>query len=350
MWLWPAGLGRFSIDVFFVLSGFLIVTTWWDRRERLGSLGRSLRDYARSRALRIFPVFWLSLLVVVPATAPQILTSGRDLLLLVGSQQYLDPDLPGRFNVVTWSLTVETHFYVLLPVLAVVMRRRFAGPVLLLAAVSLTVWWAGARGEWPNSVILGRLDQFVAGMLVAALYRRWAAGERPWLVRAAVTRGAGWVLGGVLVAIGLYHGTTLGLPRGTALDAWQHPVAGLVIAGLGLRLLCAQRPSTLRRVLKRPSLLVLGALSYSLYLWHVPLLEASKHVIGATGPVFTLAVAAAASFAAAALSYTWVELPFMRRKSKASRAPSHPPSDARGTPRESAPEHAAASVIARHLH
>lgn len=328
-WLWPFGLARFSIDAFFVLSGFLVVTTWWERRERLGRLWPALRDYVRSRTLRIFPVFWLSLLVLVPLRAPDLLAAPGDLLLLGGSQQYLDPDLPGRFNVVTWSLTVETHFYVLLPLLAFLVRRRTTALLTLAGSVALTVWWFGARGEWPSSVLLGRLDQFVAGMLVAALFRRFAAGERPWAVRLAAARGAGWAMGAVLLAVGIYHGTTLGLPRGDAFDAWQHPVAGLALAGLGLRLLCAERPGLLRRTLEHPWLLVLGAMSYSLYLWHVPLLEASHHVLGAAGPFFSVTVAAGLSFTAAALSYTWVELPFMRRKAKAPSVRDGEPDDTR---------------------
>lgn len=317
VYLWPAGLARFSIDMFFVLSGFLVTTTWWSRRRRLGGLRPALAEYGRNRFLRIFPVFWASLLVLIPLRAGELLRSPLDFVLLAGSQQYLDPDLPGRVNVVTWSLTVETHFYLLLPLLAVLVSRRLGALVALSGSIALSVWWFGARGDWPASIILGRLDQFVAGMVVALLYRRWRQGKPSLVVRVATARGVGWLLGAVLLALGVFHGSTLGLPRDHWLTPWQHPVAGLALAGLGLRLLCTDRPGVLRRVLERPSFLVLGAMSYSLYLWHVPILETSARMVGAASPVFALALAALASFAAAALSYSWIELPFMRRKQTA---------------------------------
>ncbi len=330
-YLWAAGLTRFAIDVFFVLSGFLIATTWRARRKRHDRLRPALGEYVRGRALRVLPVFWVSIAVLVPLRAPELLTSAKDVLLLVTSQQYLDPDLPGQFNVVTWSLTTEIHFYVLLPVLAVLIGRRFGSLPALTGTVALTVWWYGARGDWPSSVILGRLDQFVVGMIVAEVYRRWSEGEPSRLVGAVTARGMGWILGAALVAIGVYHGTTFGLPRGHFFDAWQHPLAGIAIGGLGLRMLCAPAPGHLRRFLERPTFLLLGAMSYSLYLWHLPILDSAFDLLApfndgvpVVGNALALALAAALSFAVAALSYTFVELPFMRRKPKSSKPVTKP--------------------------
>lgn len=321
--LWGMGLARFAIDVFFVLSGFLIAMTWWSRRERLGRLGPALRDYTRRRAFRILPVFWLSLLVLVPLRAPDLLASPKHLGLLVSVQQYLEPGLPDRFNTVTWSLTTEMHFYLLVPLLAVLVRRRVGALALLAGTVALTVWWFGARGDYSSSLIFGRLDQFVVGMIVADVYGRHAAGQPSRLVRAVTVRGVGWFLGAVLLAVGVYHGTTLGLPRGDWFDPWQHPVAGLALGGLGLRLLCGTRPSSLRRVLERPWFLLIGAMSYSLYLWHLPILETVFDLfeplragVPLAGTLFAVGLSAVLAFGAAALSYTYVELPFMRRKSK----------------------------------
>lgn len=336
-YLWGAGLTRFAIDMFFVLSGFLVATTWRARRARHGRLRPALGEYVRGRALRVLPVFWLSVAVLVPLRAPELLTSAKNVVLLVTSQQYLDPDLPGRFNVVTWSLTTELHFYVLLPVLAVLIVRRFGALTALAGTVALTVWWYGARGDWPSSVILGRLDQFVVGMIAADVYRRWRDGQPSRIVDAVTARGAGWILGAVLVGVGVYHGTTFGLPRGHFFDAWQHPLAGIAMGGLGLRMLCAPTPGLLRRVLERPSFLMLGAMSYSLYLWHLPILdtlidrfEPVNDVLPVIGNAGGIALAAVLSFAAASLSYTFVELPFMRRKPK-SVEPVRTPAPSRGT-------------------
>lgn len=326
MVLWPAGVTRFAIDVFFVLSGFLVLTTWRARRRRHATTWPALRDYVRGRAFRILPVFWLSVLVLVPLRAPGMLTSPGDLALVSTLQQYMDPSLPGRFNVVTWSLTVEGHFYILLPVLALLTYRRFGGPALLAGAVLLTVGWEAARGGLPSSLIVGRLDQFVAGMLVAEVYRRHQEGGRSTVVRLALARGVGLLLGLVLLAVGVYHGQLLGIPPGTWFDGWQHPVAGLAIAGLGLRLLCQAEAGRLRRFLERPSLVLVGTLSYSIYLWHLPILEGVLHTLepfSSWMPVVDdalgVGLAVALSLGVAALSYTYVELPFMRRTRRRSR-------------------------------
>lgn len=317
--LWVTGTARFAIDLFFVLSGFLITWTWWQRRQRSDRFGPAARAYARARAMRVLPVFWVSLIVFLPWRAPDLLTRPWDLALFATVQQYLIPSLPEEVNVVTWSLTTEVHFYLLLPLLALLVRNRLGAAVAVAGTIALSVWWFGARGGLPSSLIMGRLDQFVAGMAVAVIYRRHLAGQRSLLVRALCARGVGWFLGATLIALGTYHGVNLGLPLDHTFDAWVHPLAGLVLGGLGLRLLCQPEPSRLRRFLERPSLLVLGAMSYSIYLWHVPFMEFGLETFRPLGwPVVAtgigLGIATVAALAVGALSYTYVERPFMQRK------------------------------------
>ena len=325
VFLWPfAGLPRLGVDLFFVLSGFLLAKVWIGRRRRHPHLGTRLREYARSRALRILPAYWVSLVVVVAWRAPELLASLdglRKLGLLVTVQQYLNPALTDHVNVVYWSLTTEVHFYLLLPLLAVAVARR--PKATLLATLAMSVVWFGVRGEWPSRLLPGRLAQFVAGLVAAAAVARHQAGARTRLLRALTARGTGIALAVALFAVGTYHGSTFGLPHGHWMDRLVHPLAGLIIAAAGLRLLCSPHPTGLRRLLERPVVMFFGAISYSLYLWHVPLLEAANHWAGdLVGPhtrlagLLTLGIGLTASVGVAFVSYTFVEQPFMRRKSR----------------------------------
>src|SRR4051794_8629228 len=78
---WPLGATRLGVDVFFVLSGFFVVRSWRATRERTGSFSGSVRDFLRRRAARILPAYWVSLVVLVPLVAPELLGQPRKLFL-----------------------------------------------------------------------------------------------------------------------------------------------------------------------------------------------------------------------------------------------------------------------------
>src|SRR5688500_6019076 len=76
---WLVAAGSLAVDLFFVLSGFLLVGSWQASRDRTSSMWAAAVDYGRKRALRILPAYWLSLLVFVPLAAPHLLGSARDM-------------------------------------------------------------------------------------------------------------------------------------------------------------------------------------------------------------------------------------------------------------------------------
>ena len=88
--MWPLGLGKLSVDAFFVLSGFLIVTAW-DRRPQVG-------HFALRRVKRLWPAYLVAVVVLVPLVAPEVLWSGRDLLAAghVAGVPDPRPHRPGR--------------------------------------------------------------------------------------------------------------------------------------------------------------------------------------------------------------------------------------------------------------
>jgi peptidoglycan/LPS O-acetylase OafA/YrhL len=318
---WLVGAGSLGVDLFFVLSGFLMVGSWERcRRRHPEGLRAAVAEYGRSRSLRILPAYWVSLAVLLPLAAPALLTTGAGLghtALLATLQGYVVKELPGQVNLVYWSLTTEVHFDLVLPVVAWALRRYGARRVLPACLAVTVVWRLWAHGDLPDSWLLGRLDQFVAGMAAAGVVAAADAGRPGVWVRRLSTRWAGWLCGGPLLAVALYHGSRFSASGPQPLQAFVHPAAGVLIAALLVRTVVAARTAGAGT----SALSALGAVSFSLYLWHYPVIHHGLRLFDLAEPGTPgLAVAAgvvalvAVSGALAVLSYRWVERPFLARK------------------------------------
>lgn len=320
---WILGAGRLGVDLFFVLSGFLLAGSWQSTRRRHdGDPGGALREYASRRARRILPAYWISLAILIPLSAPALLTSldglGR-IALFATLQQYVVQELPGQVNLVYWSLTTEVHFYLLLPLLAALLAR-FGGQALVPAFFALSVAWrVWTPGDLPDSWIFGRLDQFVAGMAAAGAVVAADAGRRSRLVELLTGRQAGWVLGTALAAVALYHGARFSSGSGSVPGGvLVHPVAGLLIAGLLVRaVVTARDEGGIGRVVLGGA----GRISFSLYLWHFPILHQGLGLLRLTEPgtpavsmVAGLPALVAVAVGVSVVSYRFVERPFLARK------------------------------------
>lgn len=313
---WPASTARLGLDAFFVLSGFLVVGSWRSERRRHPRLRSVARAYAVRRAARIVPAYWVSLIILIPLVAPHLLGAPVKLGLLVTLQQYLQPGLPSEVNVVYWSLTTEMHFYVLAPVVALVLRR-FAGWKVVLGAFAVALAWRlGLRGDLPPSLVIGRLEQFALGAAAFDLVGLHGLGHRSRLVQWSQRRGVGVALWIALLALGVVQGAIL---DGVALGRWSsllHPMAGLVVAAGIVRLTTGERATALAT----PSLRLAGLVSYGIYLFHYPLLEYGLRLTGTSAgstaaPLRVLTVVAGlgvVSCIVGAVSYVVVERPFLR--------------------------------------
>ncbi len=324
--LYHAGVSQISggfigVDVFFVISGFLItsiIVPDVDARRF------SVLDFYRRRVVRIFPALFAMLAMVAVVGAARLWPD--DLRALSWSIAAAAAFLSnvwfelntGYFGAAaetlpllhTWSLGVEEQFYIFYPLLLVGAHRLFPGRrvavlvglTLLSFALSQTLAFLAPTAGFYS--IPSRTWELALGGLVAV-------GAHPEANSARVRDGLA-LLGAAMIAAGY------AVIRPS--DHFPAPWAILPAGGTAL-LVAYGRDAITARLLSLSPLRAIGAISYSLYLWHWPIitfwrLETDMHLAPAS-----MVGVVAASLLAATLSYVLIEQPFLRRFRKGASAP-----------------------------
>lgn len=336
-----------AVVVFFLISGFVLYRPFAEARY-LGRPSPAVIPYALRRLARIVPGYWIALAIVSVMLSEAVVQTPLGALRYFGFAQ-----LYGRWTTTVqggispaWTLCVEVTFYALLPLLALAIRQLGRGRaflrselVLCLTLVAIAVGWQllvfsrlRVGNPWLMSMLNflpGNLDLFAWGM-VLAVFSVWAQHQpRPvslarWFGRVPV---AWWVLGfGAFFAVGQLAGLA-----GSSFEEWW--VATHALKALGSFLLLAPmvfmgpREGILRRVVGSRPLLLLGAISYGVYLWHFPLFHALSPHLVPHGELFSFMGLSVITIAVATASYLLVERPTQRvtrryLKSRAARTPS----------------------------
>lgn len=329
---WLPG-GFLGVDIFFVISGFLITTLLV--RERRSTGGVDLRGFWTRRARRLLP----ALLVVVPAAILIARTVEADLLVgirrqalgaLTFSTNWLEIASGSNYFAATspqlfmnfWSLAVEEQFYLFWPLVMLGLmwvHRRFAvteGAVAtlvlgigLVSALLMAVTFDPAA---PTVAYYGTHTHLFGLMLGAALAIVWTGPLRAYTTTSLWRARRGWLVGGSFATIALLlavagedHAWTfrLGIPL-------------VSVASAVLLLAAVERPGRLRTVLELPPLTWIGQRSYGIYLWHWPVILIVAQDIptnaGTSEFVWTRVWAVVVTLAIADLSFRFVETPVRR--------------------------------------
>lgn len=302
--------GYFGVDLFFVLSGFLITTLLLEERDRSGSI--SLRSFFARRARRLLPALAAFLLVSlicvlvvqgsrVPVTAHTFVFGGFYLANIARAFQHPDP-ISGTPFALLWSLAQEEQFYVVWPLLLLALlrfRRDTIAKILLTLFFAFFIYQLGlvAHGATWSRLYFGP-DTHLGGLVIgcfAAVVRR--EGGR---VPARVGWGAALIVLGAMISIaGTVQSNVFGSP--------------LVDLCCGAVVVAALEPGPLGRVLSLRWLTPVGRVSYSLYLWQ----GLALWLTNGTHVLFALALSVVLGTA----SYWLVENRFRRRHSSALQRP-----------------------------
>lgn len=316
-----AGRGDFGVAVFFGLSAYLLYGQLLRRPLRSRD---ELVTYARRRAARVLPAYWIVLAVVVALASPGL---GDAVAHAAAVQIYLPGVDISSFSQ-SWSVPTEISFYLALPLLAVGLERArhrnrlLPIRILLGSAVAslllLAVVPPGAVGVdvLVERLLPGRWATFAAGMVLAEMTVR-PTGQVAWLKRLGEDT---W--GTLALATGCYVLATTGIAGPLTLGSLRpsEQVARIGLGTLVAVLLLAPivfGPPTgpWSWLLSSPALRWVGGISYGLFLWHVPVFVGLYAVTGTEvfsgGLAPLLAIGMPVSLLLAWLTHRLVELPAM---------------------------------------
>lgn len=284
-------VGRAGVDIFFVISGFIMWSITAGRPVRPGS-------FLWRRFTRVAPTYWLLTLVMAavaiawPAFLPNVRAGWSHVLLSMAFVTHRDPvGLPFPVLPAGWTLNYEAEFYLLFA--AGLLLKE--GPRLALVTAALTA-----------IAVLGVLVPPLYTLGANAMMLEFAAGL--WLAKLVRDRALpGARAGGAIAAVGLvifvltdsaWFGDTLLRPL-----TWGVPSLMLVGGAVALE--------EAGRVPRWPWLKALGDASYSIYLCHAPASAVVAHLLGTGRPLLFAPAAIVASIAVGLACRRWVERPLL---------------------------------------
>lgn len=265
-WL-PGGL--IGVDMFFVISGFLISSIVL---SKLNTNTFSFFDFYKSRVKRIVPAYYFLLIVIAAVSAfvffSSDITALRKALFwstLFDSNYYFST-LDTYFGAInsenpflhTWTLAIEMQFYAFLPLLLFLIKRRWL--ILIVAIITVVLFVYGTIHVFDGNKeimyfsLLARTPEFLIGVLASLVYNKYSLnGKRPLLLSAI-----GVVL--LLVSVVFINENS------------YFPGLLSILPCLGTALLLVSPENKIRNFISNKIMFYIGGLSYSVYLWHWPVM------------------------------------------------------------------------------
>lgn len=310
-------MGAFGVDIFFVLSSYLITELLLREKALLGEV--DVKSFYARRVLRIWPLYFAFLVI---AAAMQAFVPGQHLSwraamafsFLAGNWWIVLHGFPSSVIFPLWSISIEEQFYLFWPA---AVKRVGTGVMLALAVCMLGVanvtrLYLGLHGTtetqaWCNTLV--QLDPIAAGILIAVLLK----GRTP-------TFGAKWRVAFGVVAVSLLAvAANVFRIKADPLSV-RDMLLGYPAVTLGASALLLAMLSS-RPMLGKSALVYLGRISYGLYVFHVLALMCSDYMVpnfGTSIARFALhsTVAITLTVVLASMSYRWLESPFLNFKQR----------------------------------
>jgi peptidoglycan/LPS O-acetylase OafA/YrhL len=313
--------GYFGVDIFFVLSGFLITKILL--RKRSHALSVYLSQFYRRRALRLVPALWL-VSVIILLVALQIAadkpTAFRDFLITIC---YVMNWTRAAFNAVTnpdnfllmghtWSLAIEEQFYLLWPFILLILlklpgREKAVSYLCLAAAVLIAAvreyyFHHGASMMRLYNGLDARCDGLLIGAALGLAFYEEKPGWQKW-----AKRNSGILAWPALVLLIFF--VSANLPSSSLL--YFTAVSGL--AAILILTASSLTASGFSRILSWTPFVLLGEISYGVYLWHWPILNILIQITDLPR-VWDCVLTFVLTLAVASLSYVFVEKPVLNRR------------------------------------
>ena len=312
--------GFFGVTVFFFLSGYLITTLLRNEFETSSNIG--LRSFYLRRAFRIWPLFYLVLIVATLLSAfgaygpPLPLDPGLVFMQFAHLANYAIVHSGwvlgrGAGTWVYWSLAVEEHFYLVLPLVYLAMlkagvRSRRQAAIFLTLCLATLVWRLAlvfvfdAPKERMYVATDTRIDSILFGCVLAVVYNPVLD---PPPCREGWLKYVWFPLGAVLIVLSF-------LPRQSWFDqTLRYTLQGVAL--LPIFLVAVRYPRWLPcRALNHPWVRMLGALSYAIYLAHTVVIGLVERWI--KSPIALTLVSGVATLVAAWVLHRTIEQPFIR--------------------------------------
>ncbi|UPG94986.1 acyltransferase family protein [Luteibacter aegosomatissinici] len=300
-----ADVGPAGVDVFFVISGFIIyhvIQRSIASMDQVGR-GRAVFTFAAKRFIRIYPLYWIAFAVaclVMVWSPPTALPLKRPIIALLT----LVDSIPNYVVGVAWTLTYEVYFYAVAALSLLILGKRAQWGLaiwfsVLTGAAVVSAWhaWSAPLDYLFAPILL----EFLLGAAVGMLVER---GVR-------VFHGAMFLVAMAWIAIGTWFVARDPASYPLRVLCWGIPAAVFIygVATLEVR----------RRWIMPRSLQYLGDASFSIYLWHVIVFDAMVGAyarlgwVGAVNPAALTALMVAAAMGIGLLSYHYLEKPLLRR-------------------------------------
>ena len=313
--------GGTGVDVFFVLSGFLITTILITEHARTGAV--NFRNFYARRFLRLAPALFLTCGVVAAGTMVfQNRFPGTEIALSLSytanwAIAFYDYHLTWLNH--CWSLSIEEQFYVIWPLVIVGLERSIRSPrrkvqLLISAAALIAVYRASNVGVYTdNRINFGldtRMDTLMVGAALAYFVQMLPGGRvSDWTSKILGRALAPLALAGIFAVINIV----------TWYSPWMGWIGYVLVASAAMLViadLVIGRHSLLARPLATRPIVFIGRISYGLYLLHLPVYYMVEQVIPDRSLVIRLTFKVAISIGLATASYYLMEKRFLRLKDR----------------------------------